>query len=147
MPIVVATRSFGWWLANPIERLAPSCVALGSVSGGAWHLAPAKTLDTSGLAGVGAERIVLCESAIDAISCFQLNSTPNSKCICISTAGVRPNAPWLAPLIARGYDIYCGFDDDDPGNVASREIIRRHPSIKRLRPPVHDWNDALLQAQ
>ena len=98
--------------------------------------------------GVGAERIVLCESAIDAISCFQLQATqPNWLCICISTAGVRPDAPWLAPLIARGYDIYCGFDDDDPGNVASREMIRRHPSIKRLRPPAHDWNDALLQAK
>jgi hypothetical protein len=84
-------------------------------------------------------KIVLCESAIDAISCFQLHSTYT----CISTAGVRPDAPWLHPLLARGYEIYCGFDDDEPGNAVSRQMITRHPSIQRLRPPAHDWNDAL----
>lgn len=88
---------------------------------------------------VDSRKIVLCESAIDAISCFQLHST----CICISTAGVRPDAPWLHPLLARGYEIYCGFDDDEPGNKASRQMTTRHPSIKRLQPPAHDWNDAL----
>ena len=87
----------------------------------------------------GGEKIVLCESAIDAISCFQLHTSY----ICISTAGVRPDAPWLSPLMARGYEIYCGFDDDEPGEVASCQMIARHPSIKRLRPPGHDWNDAL----
>ena len=87
----------------------------------------------------GSQEIVLCESAIDAISCFQLHST----CICISTAGVRPDPPWLSPLMARGYHIYCGFDDDAPGNAASSQMITRHPSIQRLRPPDHDWNDAL----
>lgn len=87
----------------------------------------------------GSRKIVLCESAIDAISCFQLHVT----CICISTAGVRPDAPWLHPLLARGYEIYCGFDDDEPGNAVSRQMIIRHPSIQRLQPPAHDWNDAL----
>jgi hypothetical protein len=85
------------------------------------------------------QKIVLCESAIDAISCFQLHSA----CICISTAGVRPDPPWLHPLMARGYDIYSGFDDDKPGNAASCRMITRHPLIKRLRPPARDWNDAL----
>jgi len=90
------------------------------------------------------ERIVLCESAIDAISCLQLHAgQPDWPCICISTAGVRPDAPWLQPLMARGYDIYCGFDDDEPGNAASHQMITRHPSIQRLCPPAHDWNDAL----
>jgi hypothetical protein len=88
----------------------------------------------------GAQRIVLCESAIDAISCFQLES----ERICISTAGVRPSSAWLSPLLARGYEVFCGFDDDAPGNAASRQMIQRHPFIKRLRPPAHDWNDALL---
>ncbi len=87
----------------------------------------------------GSQKIVLCESAIDAISCFQLHW----PCICISTAGVRPNPFWLHPLLARGYDLHCGFDDDEPGEMASRRMITRHPSIKRLRPPAHDWNDAL----
>ena len=93
-------------------------------------------------------QIVLCESAIDAISCFQLqtqNTTnPRRQCICISTAGVRSHAPWLRPLLARGYAIYCGFDTDDPGETASRQMIARHPSVQRLRPAQHDWNETLM---
>ena len=45
--------------------------------------------------------------------------------------------------MARGYHIHCGFDNDEPGEAASRLMINRHPSIKRLPPPAHDWNDAL----
>ena len=49
-----------------------------------------------------AQHIVLCESAIDAISCFQLQTQFNTallrgQCLCISTAGVRSDAPWLRP--------------------------------------------------
>jgi hypothetical protein len=87
----------------------------------------------------GSRRIVLCESAIDAISCFQLIG----DCICISTSGARSDAPWLRGLIARGYGISCGFDRDAPGELAAREMLALHPAIHRLRPPAHDWNDAL----
>ena len=89
---------------------------------------------------LASKRIVLCESAIDAISCYQLDQS----WICLSTGGARPDARWLAPLLSASYDIHCGFDDDDAGNTASREMIRRHPSIRRLCPPAHDWNDALV---
>ena len=100
------------------------------------------------IGNTASKQIVLCESAIDAISCFQLHTRPDGsqlcgECICISTAGVRPDAPWLQPLMARGYAIYCGFDTDEPGETASCQMIARHPSIQRLRPPRHDWNDAL----
>jgi len=96
----------------------------------------------------GSPQIVLCESAIDAISCFQLHTQGQEArlpraCLCISTAGVRPDAPWLDPLLARGYAIYCGFDADEPGETASGQLITRHPSIQRLRPSEHDWNDVL----
>ncbi len=87
----------------------------------------------------GARHIVLCESAIDAISCFQLDP----ERICISTAGVRANPPWLRGLIARGYHIHCGFDADKPGDDAASHMLALHPTVQRLRPPVHDWNDAL----
>ena len=87
----------------------------------------------------GAKEIVLCESAIDAISCFQLHP----ERICISTSGVRANPPWLAGLIARGYHIHCGFDTDQPGDAAAHQMITLHPTVRRLRPPAHDWNDAL----
>ena len=95
-------------------------------------------------------RIILCESAIDAISCFQLQTQHaaglGEKCISISTAGVRSGAPWLRPLLARGYAIYCGFDADEPGEVASHKMMARHPSVQRLWPPRHDWNETLTAA-
>lgn len=99
----------------------------------------------------GSRRIVLCESAIDAISCFQLQ-TQNTEdvgweCICVSTAGVRSDAPWLRPLLARGYAVYCGFDTDEPGETASRRMIARYPTIKRLRTTRHDWNETLTAAE
>jgi hypothetical protein len=113
----------------------------------AWRgLAPGTRKD-AGYFWVGsknARKIVLCESAIDAISCFQLHAMQlHAECICISTAGVRPDAPWLSPLLACGYHIHCGFDNDQPGEAASCQMISRHTSIKRLPPPAHDWNDAL----
>jgi hypothetical protein len=107
-----------------------------------WRgLAPGSSRDAGyfwvGVPGV--RKIILCESAIDAVSCHQIYP----DCIGISTAGARPDAPWLPPLIARGYDIHCGFDGDQPGETASRRMIARHPTIQRLRPPNHDWNDVL----
>jgi len=99
----------------------------------------------------GARSIVLCESAIDAISCLQLQRHKaaglTEECICISTAGVRSDIPWLRPLLARKYTIYCGFDTDEPGEEASRRMIARHASIQRLRPPRHDWNETITAAQ
>ena len=94
----------------------------------------------------GSQRIILCESAIDAISCYQLQTRDHGQlrdCICISTTGVRPDASWLVPLLSRGYGIYCGYDTDAPGEAAAIQLTLRHPLIERLRPPAHDWNDAL----
>ena len=83
--------------------------------------------------------IVLCESAIDAISCAMLQ--PDR--LCISTAGARPNPRWLPSLVTQGYDVYCGFDADPPGEHMAQTMIALYPSVKRLRPPRHDWNDVL----
>ena len=83
--------------------------------------------------------VILCESAIDAISCFALHP----HCRCLSTAGVRPNPSWLAPLLNRGCEVWCGFDADPAGDDMARAMIALHPTIKRLRPLQHDWNDQL----
>jgi len=91
----------------------------------------------------GSQEIVLCESAIDAISCFQM--LPQR--ICISTSGVRADPPWLRTLIGRGYAVLCGFDADDPGDAAAAQMIALHPAVRRLRPPAHDWNDALASGR
>jgi len=85
------------------------------------------------------KQIILCESAIDAMSSFQIH--PDR--IGISTSGVRANPRWLPGLMAHGYQLFCGFDADDPGDAAAHRMMARHPSVRRLRPPAHDWNDAL----
>lgn len=86
-----------------------------------------------------ATTIVLCESAIDAISCSVLH--PDSWCI--STSGARTNPRWLSSLIDKNYRIYCGFDSDPTGDSMAEAMIACHPTVKRLRPAPHDWNDAL----
>lgn len=83
--------------------------------------------------------LVICESAIDALSCFVLH--PQHRCL--STAGARPHPYWLQPLLDQGCQIYCGFDADAVGEAMAQAMITRHPAIQRLRPSQHDWNDVL----
>jgi hypothetical protein len=83
--------------------------------------------------------LVLVESAIDAISCFSLH--PDHRCL--STAGARSNPGWLADLLDRGGPVYCGFDADATGEVMAQAMIALYPTVQRLRPPQHDWNDVL----
>jgi hypothetical protein len=83
--------------------------------------------------------IVLVESAIDAISCFALH--PGHRCL--STAGARPNPGWLADLLDQRSPVYCGFDADATGEAMAQAMIALYPTVQRLRPPLHDWNDAL----
>jgi len=84
--------------------------------------------------------IVLCESAIDAVSCFMINP----RYYCISTAGARPSPGWLEPLIRHYPKVYCGFDADSTGDTMAEAMIKLHSSVKRLRPQQHDWNDMLI---
>lgn len=93
----------------------------------------------SALAPQTATVVVLCESAIDAISCSEIHPAR----LCISTAGARPNPDWLAPLIRSGYDVFCGFDSDPSGDHLAAAMIALYPSVKRLRPERKDWNDIL----
>jgi len=108
----------------------------------AWRgMAPGtrKDLGYFWIGSPGSRAIVLCESAIDAMSCYQMEP----HCICISTSGVRVDPPWLTGLISRSYDIFCGFDADGPGDAAAASMLALHPAVRRLRPQAHDWNDVL----
>jgi len=90
-----------------------------------------------------ANTIVLCESAIDALSCYTLHL----RYRCISTAGARPNPTWLAPMISSGQHVVCcGFDADTTGDETARAMIDLHPAVRRIRPHFHDWNDVLGRA-
>ena len=87
-------------------------------------------------------KIILCESAIDSISCVLLNACY----MAISTSGATPNPLWLSHLIEKGYDIYCGFDADETGDRLAEKMISIHPTVTRLRPELHDWNDLLISS-
>ena len=85
-----------------------------------------------------AEAVILCESAIDAISCAALNPF----LYCLSTAGARPNPRWLRRYVYSG-PVYCGFDADQVGDLMANSMMALYPTVQRLRPPLHDWNDTL----
>ncbi|HOX60111.1 MAG TPA: DUF3991 and TOPRIM domain-containing protein [Verrucomicrobiota bacterium] len=86
-----------------------------------------------------AKAIVLCESAIDALSCHALYPAYR----CLSTSGARPDPAWLTGLLHSALSVFCGFDADPTGDSMARHMIELHPPIARLRPPAKDWNDAL----
>jgi len=98
-----------------------------------------KDLGYFSVAAPNPTRIVLCESAIDALSCSILR--PGS--LCISTAGARTSPGWLDSLVCNVMPIYCGFDADPTGDQMARAMIEAHPRVRRLRPLFHDWNDVL----
>jgi hypothetical protein len=98
-----------------------------------------KDLGYFSVSAPGAKTAILCESAIDAVSCLELHPS----CLCVSTSGARPNPRWLPQLIRQGFEIDCGFDSDPTGETMACNMIALYPRIKRLRPRQHDWNDAL----
>lgn len=104
-------------------------MASGSRKDQGFFAVPATALDAT----------VLCESAIDAMSCHMLY--PNYRCL--STAGARPHPAWLAELVSQGGQVYCGFDLDNTGEAMAQSMITLYPSIQRLRPTQKDWNDML----
>jgi hypothetical protein len=107
-----------------------------------WHgLAPGsrKDLGCFTLPTTPQPHNILCESAIDAISCHALH--PGHRCL--STAGARPQTAWLAELLAQGSALHCGFDLDPTGEAMATAMISRYPAIQRLRPSRKDWNQVL----
>jgi hypothetical protein len=110
----------------------------------AWRgMAPGSRKDCGffGIPAMTSHTIVLCESAIDALSCHALH--PDYRCL--STSGARPDPAWLPALIAQGLPIHCGFDADPTGDAMAQRMSDLLPSIRRLRPAAKDWNDLLRQ--
>jgi hypothetical protein len=120
----------------------PVGAELRGTSGFAWRgMAPGSCKDHGyfALPSAPLDLTILCESAIDAISCHALH--PEYRCV--STAGARPDPAWLPELLTQSRRLYCGFDLDDTGQSMAEAMIARHPSVQRLRPPCKDWNAAL----
>jgi hypothetical protein len=107
-----------------------------------WHgLAPGSGRDLGyfSLTPASSTSIVLCESAIDALSRYLLYP----GCSVISTSGARANPRWLAPLLDHDLPVYCGFDADPTGDQQAQLMMTFHSAVHRLRPSHHDWNDVL----
>ena len=108
----------------------------------AWRgMAPGsrKDLGFFSIPAIPGRDVILCESAIDALSCHLLH--PDHRCI--STSGARSNPAWIPELLTQGCCLWCGFDLDATGQDMARSMIALHPSIQLLPPPLHDWNDVL----
>jgi hypothetical protein len=121
---------------------APVGAELRGITTARWRgMAPGsrKDLGYFSVSAPGAKTAILCESAIDAISCLELHP----QCLCVSTSGARSNPHWLPALIHQGFEIYCGFDSDSTGETMASNMIALHPGIKRIRPDQHDWSDVL----
>lgn len=140
--IYADTRANAVFLLLGNENKVVGAELRGTTATGWRGMAPGsrKNLGYFSAGPVGARNVVLCESAIDAISCAALYP----ECLCISTAGARPNPAWLDTLLDRGLPIHCGFDADATGDQMAQTMIAAHPTIQRLRPPLHDWNDLLI---
>ena len=95
------------------------------------------------LMGSSHKKMILCESAIDAVSCFVLNPEYTA----VSTSGAAADPGWLKHLVKNGFEIYCGFDRDQAGTLMAQRMMRLYPSIKRFEPPDHDWNDTLRKSR
>ena len=146
-PLIQAGTLYADSRANAVfllrgEHHLPVGAELRGTSGPCWRgLAPGSRKDL-GYFAVPAEArsaLILCESAIDALSCLALHPQHG----CISTAGARPQPRWLRPLLEQGRQIACGFDRDAAGEDMARAMIALHPTVERLRPEAHDWNDQL----
>lgn len=87
------------------------------------------------------KNVIICESAIDAISCLAIHP----QALCISTAGVNPHPAWLPEMLRKHPKIYCGFDADTAGEQTAKRMIKRYPEIQRLRPAKQDWNQQLTE--
>jgi hypothetical protein len=98
-----------------------------------------KDLGCFSVSAASVQAIVLCESAIDALSCHTLHPTYR----CVSTSGARPDPAWLTALLPLGLPIFCGFDADPTGDAMAQRMCELHPSVRRLHPPAKDWNDGL----
>ncbi|MCK6470120.1 MAG: toprim domain-containing protein [Planctomycetes bacterium] len=83
--------------------------------------------------------VLLCESAIDAVSGLAIFHDT----FCVSTSGATNHPRWLHALLRPNRLVYCGFDADEPGDRLANALIAQFPNVLRRRPAAHDWNDQL----
>lgn len=128
------------------SHLTPVGAELRGTTASAWRgLAPGSRKDRGffSIPSTPGQAVVLCESAIDALSCHALHPAYRA----LSTSGARPDPAWLSALVEQAQPISCGFDADPTGDAMAQRMRELHPAIQRLRPPAKDWNELLRQRQ
>jgi hypothetical protein len=103
--------------------------------------------------GIGSgeiQRVILLESAIDAISLATLNTIKEvqleGKTIYLSTdgCGAMPTQV-LQSVLQRGGQVIAAFDADQAGEAMAWRVAAEVPGMKRMIPAVgKDWNERLL---
>ena len=106
--------------------------------------------------GVGAaradaqvRRFVLVESAIKAAALAVMMRDRlralGERWVIASTAGARPNAPWIKRWAERGWRVMAGYDADAVGDRMSEALIGHYPGAERLRPEggAKDWDEQM----
>lgn len=98
--------------------------------------------------GKNVRRLVLCESAIDAMSFYELDRDENTRFI--STGGARPTCPEaVLPGISAGKwdEVVIAYDNDQVGekfgDALEAELSAAGAHVSRRRPVGKDWNDDL----
>ena len=88
-------------------------------------------------------RLILTESAIDALSAWLVTGESRIATVVLSTNGATATLPdWI-----RAWNpdrILCAYDADSQGDRAARDLMNRDDRVVRLRPEgAKDWNDIL----
>jgi hypothetical protein len=91
-------------------------------------------------------RVVIAESALDALSFWQLNPAP---ALLLSLGGAySPEQAELLWHVLTKYpsaEVLTATDDDAQGDHYAAQIQELRPDAIRARPPAKDWNEALKQ--
>lgn len=92
--------------------------------------------------GEESTRLVLVESAIDAISYAQMYGEKDMTII--STCGAIADSDYLKEADHTGMGIICAFDNDTAGDKMYDRIYEKYPQALRQKPiRGKDWNDSL----
>ena len=93
-----------------------------------------------------ARSCLIVESAVDAISAYQLTCMQETDLFLSTTGLANTMPPWINAFQLQ--DIACGYDADPPGEQAAKRMLRQNPRIHRVRPcEEKDWNDLLRARQ
>ena len=102
----------------------------------------------AGPEGAPVRRLVLVEGAIKALALALLLRDwlrdLGERWLIASTAGARPDAPWIKPWAKKGLQVVAAYDADDVGDRMSDALMQRYPGAERMRPEgAKDWDEQM----